>query len=117
MVAVNSFGGCGGPFLCWGELERAAGGQGAVGTLLGPERTGEGVSLDIPERVSFLGLHLFPYHSFLVGSVCSGLAGVGFWRGVGWGFRLLFENCTVDASIFVAKFLRAHGGCLGTRSR
>jgi hypothetical protein len=29
----------------------------------------------------------------------------------------LFENCTVDASIFVAKFLRAHGGCLGTRSR
>src|SRR5690348_9708010 len=27
------------------------------------------------------------------------------------------ENCTVDASIFVAKLLRAHGGCLGTRSR
>jgi len=23
----------------------------------------------------------------------------------------------VDASIFVAKFLRAHGGCLGTRNR
>ena len=33
------------------------------------------------------------------------------------GVGLLFENCTVDASIFVAKFLRAHGGCLGTRSR
>ncbi len=32
----------------------------------------------------------------------------------GW---LLFENCTVDASIFVAKFFRAHGGCLGTRNR
>ena len=31
--------------------------------------------------------------------------------------RVLFENCTVDASIFVAKFVRAHGGCLGTRSR
>ena len=27
------------------------------------------------------------------------------------------ENCTVDASIFVVKLLRAHGGCLGTRSR
>jgi len=23
----------------------------------------------------------------------------------------------VDASIFVAKLIRAHGGCLGTRSR
>ena len=30
---------------------------------------------------------------------------------------LVFENCTVDASIFVAKLLRAHGGCLGIRSR
>ena len=27
------------------------------------------------------------------------------------------ENCTVDASIFVVKLLRAYGGCLGTRSR
>jgi hypothetical protein len=27
------------------------------------------------------------------------------------------ENCTVDASIFVVKLVRAHGGCLGTRSR
>ena len=33
------------------------------------------------------------------------------------GVRVLFENCIVDASIFVAKFLRAHGGCLGTRNR
>src|SRR3954451_6383601 len=31
--------------------------------------------------------------------------------------RPYLENCTVDASIFVAKLLRAHGGCLGTRSR
>ena len=31
--------------------------------------------------------------------------------------RLYFENCTVDASIFVVKLVRAHGGCLGTRSR
>lgn len=37
--------------------------------------------------------------------------------GLGVGCRLYFENFTVDASIFVAKFLRAHGGCLGTRNR
>jgi hypothetical protein len=40
---------------------------------------------------------------------------VGGRRGV--GCRLYVENYTVDASIFVAKFLRAHGGCLGTRNR
>ncbi len=45
------------------------------------------------------------------------LFGVGC-RGAGWaGFCLLFVNCIVDASIFVAKFFRAHGGCLGIRSR
>src|SRR6266567_8158372 len=27
------------------------------------------------------------------------------------------ETCTVDASIFVVKLLRAHGECVGTRSR
>ncbi len=31
--------------------------------------------------------------------------------------RPYLENCTVDASIFVVKLIRAHGGCLGTRSR
>ena len=47
--------------------------------------------------------------------VLSGLFGVG---GVDWCVVCLYlENCTVDASIFVVKFLRAHGGCLGTRSR
>jgi hypothetical protein len=41
---------------------------------------------------------------------------------IGW-HRPYLENCIVDASIFnkisvvYAKFLRAHGGCLGTRSR
>ena len=30
---------------------------------------------------------------------------------------VLVESCIVDASIFVVKLLRAHGGCLGTRSR
>ncbi len=50
-----------------------------------------------------------------------GLVLVGFrvWVfGGGWvGGCLLFVNCIVDASIFVAKFFRAHGGCLGIRSR
>ena len=41
------------------------------------------------------------------------LSGVG----LGWWACLLFEICIVDASIFVAKFFRAHGGCLGIRSR
>ena len=42
----------------------------------------------------------------------------------GWGYAVVgvgvlpyLENCTVDASIFVVKLIRAHGGCLGTRSR
>jgi hypothetical protein len=51
----------------------------------------------------------------LIVLVLSGVVGVG--AGVGCGVGLLFENCTVDASIFVVKFLRAHGGCLGIRSR
>jgi hypothetical protein len=33
------------------------------------------------------------------------------------GWVAFVENCTVDASIFVVKLLRAYGGCLGTRSR
>ena len=45
-----------------------------------------------------------------------------FWRlGCGWWVwvvgGVLFENCTVDASIFVVKLPRADGECLGTRSR
>src|SRR3954452_1741451 len=38
-------------------------------------------------------------------------------RGSSAAGRPYLENCTVDASIFVAKLIRAHGGCLGTRSR
>jgi hypothetical protein len=48
------------------------------------------------------------------------LLGVGVWGGVWWLWVvcwLLFEMCIVDASIFVVKFVRANGGCLGTRSR
>ncbi len=43
------------------------------------------------------------------------LGGSGWWRVC--GVCVLVENCTVDASIFVVKLLRADGGCLGTRSR
>jgi hypothetical protein len=41
------------------------------------------------------------------------------WGWVSWGWCgwLFVENCTVDASIFVVKLLRANGGCLGIRSR
>jgi hypothetical protein len=93
--------------LCPGRLVRppragcrngAWGGLPGVGTLLGPEGTG-------------LALGFF-FHGPLPVS-----AGV---RGRGWCCPYL-ENCTVDASIFdicsVAKLLRAHGGCLGIRSR
>jgi hypothetical protein len=52
------------------------------------------------------------------------------WEGV-VAVRVVVENCTVDASIFcfcahlcrdflmcvLVKLLRAHGGCLGIRSR
>ena len=43
------------------------------------------------------------------GGVCGGWVEVQGWP--------LFENCTVDASIFVVKLSRANGECLGTRSR
>jgi hypothetical protein len=74
------------------------------GTLLGPE--GSGVS----SGAFCSGLTCWPYW-LLPGlwTVVGGLAVVG--------FRPYVENYTVDASIFVAKFLRAHGGCLGTRNR
>lgn len=42
-----------------------------------------------------------------------GLHCLGMWFVSG----VVFENCRVDASIFVVKLLRAHGGCLGFRSR
>ena len=58
----------------------------------------------------------------LPGAIChqtAFLPGIGL--GCGWWVwvvvGLLFENCIVDASIFVVKLLRADGGCLGTGSR
>jgi hypothetical protein len=69
--------------------------------LLGPE--GSGAS-----SVFSVGLTCFPYRVPLF---------VGWPAGRVVGCRPYVENYTVDASIFVAKFLRAHGGCLGTRNR
>ncbi len=75
-----------------------------LGTLLGPE--GSGVSS--PSAPALLAAQTSPptNHRFTA-------------EGVGSGCRdcPYFENYTVDASIFVAKFIRAHGGCLGTRNR
>ena len=77
-------------------------GGGGADTLLGPE--GSGFAGDgrvwLPLVVRGSGaFHLY-----------------GWWV-LGWAWSYV-ENCTVDASIFVAfKFLRAHGGCLGTRNR
>ena len=75
------------------------------GTLLGPE--GAGSSVD---------------HGGLAGPRAAGQALVRTARvsayAVRWAcLRPYLENCTVDASIFVVKLVRAHGGCLGTRSR
>jgi hypothetical protein len=39
------------------------------------------------------------------------------WRRVWMVGGVVFENCTVIASIFVVKLLRAYGECLGIRSR
>lgn len=100
----------------WG-VERSGWVAGVRGTLLGPE----GVRLS-----RLVGSCAVVLVGIVVGGSAGGtdrswwrtafpLGGGGF-RRVGWG-RPYVENCTVDASIFVAKLLRAHGGCLGTRSR
>ena len=86
------------------------------GALLGPEGSaGWSVTLG---RCLRGGVSSVAVWSSSVGCrVCVGARGV--LRRVGVRVRPYFENCTVDASIFifVVKLLRAHGGCLGTRSR
>ena len=79
--------------LCWGELERAGWVVWAVGTLLGPERTGVGGAVGSSVVCFFLGPAL-PVRPPRVVSWVGG----GVWVGCS---GLLFENCTVDASIFV----------------
>jgi hypothetical protein len=118
----------------WGVWGCGAGGFGGWwgdGILLGPEKTG-------PHRVWWvLRLGFAPCPWGLLGGLGFGFSVdrpapgikpalvmivlwlwrvvevVSWWCGVG----VLFENCIVDASIFVVKLLRANGGCLGTRSR
>jgi hypothetical protein len=86
------------------------GGQGVFDTLLGPERT-HAASLFWGARVlSWLSRTILESYREPGRSAWLVLRVGGC---LGW----LFENCTVDASIFVVKLLRAHGGCLGIRSR
>ena len=87
-----------------------AGVGGGEGILLGPERT-TGAPVWCGVVVSVAWCRLSP--NYVLARV-SGL-GCGWWVWVVVG--LLFENCIVDASIFVVKLLRADGGCLGTGSR
>jgi hypothetical protein len=82
--------------------------RGMSSILLGPEIiiTPDGV------RVVSVDSHR-PVNTVRHMRMCVG-CGLGCSSGVG---LVLVENCTVDASIFVVKLLRAYGGCLGTRSR
>ena len=114
-------------FLCFGLLSTTpclggcgktgrVGGWGGQGILLGPEATspcfgvwGFGVW---QSRAAYQTSSVC--EGFPVRGACSGWVLV---VGVGVGGCALFENYTVDASIFVVKLLRADGGCLGTRSR
>jgi hypothetical protein len=106
--------GCGKPGL-WGV--------GSSNTLLGPEGTGVMPWTSEPTGSSAAGPPLrgcgggggFGADRTGISTRTGGLR-VGR-RWVGCRDRPYLENCTVDASIFVAKLLRAHGGCLGTRSR
>ncbi len=80
------------------------------GTLLGPEKTS--VSPLVRGGLVFSG----GIHILVLGrsSGRGAVVGLPAWGGCGC---VLVECCIVDASIFVVKLLRAHGGCLGTRSR
>ena len=103
LIGPFGVGGCGGVGVV--RLVRVA------GILLGPEETsrqGWGLVFSVADHAA--------HHISSGDAPCGVLV-----RGVGggcvvWGCAL-FENYTVDASIFVVKLLRADGGCLGTRSR
>ena len=80
----------------------------ALGTLLGPEGPGAAHLQGSTRHIAATSCGPSPplnHPSMRAG------------RRQGIGTRPYLENCTVDASIFVAKLIRAHGGCLGTRSR
>ena len=82
---------------------------GLVDTLLGPEGT----------RVCGFFQYMDMAYRSMSAHNASEVLGVGVWvLACGGGRCVLFENWTVDASIFnESKCIRAHGGCLGTRSR
>ena len=85
--------------------------------LLGPERTTVGLGFR-GCGPGFRGLVVVSGRCHLLPNCVRDtvvFVGRGWWVWVVGG--VLFENCTVDASIFVVKFVRANGGCLGTRSR
>jgi hypothetical protein len=82
---------------------------------LGPETTNRAGRLALGFGVSVAVSHGLPYQFIGSGPWWFGVGGCWWWVWV-WGCAL-FENYTVDASIFVVKLLRADGGCLGTRSR
>ena len=89
-------------------------GIGCVGILLGPEKTSPCVRAGVVRSgVSGFSWVVPASPGRITPLSCVGGWWLG-WVGV-WG--VFVENCTVDASIFVVKLLRAHGGCLGTRSR
>ncbi len=80
-------------------------GGGLVDILLGPEGT------RVKRVFSVLHGHGPPVMGWWNREILSSLT-------CGGGRCVLFENWTVDASIFnESKCIRAHGGCLGTRSR
>jgi hypothetical protein len=98
-------------------------GVGVPGTLLGPEGSERELRFFMTVSATGAATHLLEGGWVLVGGSGWGLVLViphperGCGCRFGSGRRLYVENYTVDASIFVAKFLRAHGGCLGTRNR
>jgi hypothetical protein len=110
-------------FGAW-EWERRFRGSSVPDTLLGPEETGhvEAAAVGwwlrcLPCDVDRGWAPLFLICGTALRPHRLTCHRVGVWWWGGCGRCLLFEICIVDASIFVAKFFRAHGGCLGIRSR
>jgi hypothetical protein len=120
---IDQLAGPGGPVVQYGCTRAAGTGREpllvCLGTLLGPEGTGiTPFTSDRPAGASSL-------FAMWRRRDASGTAPSSYARNSGdatsqdLDSRPYLENCTVDASIkyFVAKLVRAHGGCLGTRSR
>jgi hypothetical protein len=85
-----------------------------VWNVVGDAAVGETSSILLgPEIIAAVGGGFFSGSASALNTGGCGLV----WFGCGGAGLVLVENCTVDASIFVVKLLRAYGGCLGTRSR